>query len=60
MTAQCTASLKVCTMSDSYSLMNGAPGYLPLQSGSVSWTAAINGLWTKPSGGSVAFNWFGY
>ncbi len=58
MTAQCVASLKVCTMSEPYSLMSGVPGYLTLQGGAVQWTAAINGLWTQPSGGIVAFDWF--
>lgn len=60
MTSLCSTSLKVCTSSESYSLMYGAPGYFQLQSGSVQWTAAINGLWTLPSGGTVAFDWFGY
>jgi hypothetical protein len=59
MTAQCTASLKVCTVSDSYPLMNGAPGYLQLQGGSVLWTASINGIWTQPSSGVLVFDWFG-
>lgn len=60
MTASCSSSPKVCTFSDSYSLMNGAPGNLQLQSGSVLWTASINGLWSLPSGGTIVFNWFGY
>jgi len=60
MTAQCDASLKVCTMSNSYSLMSGAPGYVQLQGGAVQWTAAINGIWSQPSGGIVVFDWFGY
>ncbi|CAF0916171.1 unnamed protein product [Rotaria sp. Silwood1] len=60
MTAQCNAGVTVCTMSESYPLMNGSPGYLQLQSGMVPWTASINGLWTQPSGGTLAFDWFGY
>jgi hypothetical protein len=60
MTAQCIASSKVCTMSDSYSLMSGAPGNLQLQSGIVQWTASIHGIYTLPSGGVLAFDWFGY
>jgi hypothetical protein len=60
MTAQCTANLKVCRMSESYPLMNAPPGYFTLQAGAVPWTAAINGLWTQLSGGVVALDWFGY
>ncbi|CAF5137527.1 unnamed protein product, partial [Rotaria sp. Silwood1] len=26
------------------------------QSGMVPWTASINGLWTQPSGGTLAFD----
>jgi hypothetical protein len=51
-------NLKVCTMSDSYSLMTTAPGYIQMQSGLVPWTASITGLWTQPSGGMLAFDWF--
>ena len=60
MTAQCVASLKVCRASESYSLVNGAPNNVQLQSGAVPWTASINGLWTQSSGGVVIFDWFGY
>lgn len=59
-TAQCSASMKVCRSSESYSLMAGAPGYFALQSGSIPWTAAIDGLWTQSFGGFISFNWFGY
>ncbi|CAF3632430.1 unnamed protein product [Rotaria sordida] len=59
-TTQCNANLKVCTTSESYPLMNGSPGYLQMQSGIVSWTASINGLWTQPSSGTLVFDWFGY
>ncbi|CAF2076674.1 unnamed protein product [Rotaria magnacalcarata] len=58
MIAQCNANSKVCTMSESYPLMSGSPGYLQLQNGAVPWTASINGLWTLPSGGNLAFDWF--
>jgi hypothetical protein len=40
--------------------MNTAPGYVQMQSGAVPWTASVNGLWTQPSGGILAFDWFGY
>lgn len=57
-TAQCGASTKVCRNSESYSLMSGAPGSLQLQSGSIPWTAKIDGLWTLVSGGVISFDWF--
>lgn len=58
MIAECNAAIKVCTTSDLYSLMNGSPGYLQLQSGAVPWTASITGLLTQPSSGTIAFDWF--
>jgi len=59
-TTQCTSGVKTCRTSESYSLMSGAPGSQSLLSGAVQWTAAIDGLWTQSSGGSLAFDWFGY
>lgn len=59
-TAQCSASAKVCRSSESYSLMSGAPGYFALQNGNIPWTAAVDGLWTQVSGGALSFDWFGY
>ena len=60
MATLCNTTYKVCQMSESYSLMAGAPGYLLLPGGAISWTAAIDGLWTQPSGGVISFDWFGY
>jgi hypothetical protein len=60
MTALCNINAKVCTVSDSYSLTNGVPGWLQMQSGSVLWAASVNGLWTQISSGILAFDWFGY
>ncbi|CAF2512453.1 unnamed protein product [Rotaria sp. Silwood2] len=59
-TAQCNVNSTVCTMSESYPLMNSSPGYLQLQNGTVPWTASINGLWTQPLSGTLAFDWFEY
>jgi hypothetical protein len=58
--AKCSGSLRVCSASDSYPLMSGAPGWLQMQSGSTPWSASIRGVWTQQSSGTLAFDWFGY
>ena len=59
-TSKCAANTRVCTASDSYSLLSGAPGWLQLQSGNTLWSASIRGVWTQQSSGTLAFDWFGY